>query len=489
MSSAPPGIYVGFRHPVTRAPTNPLPAQAAAFASQAKHLGLFGGYGSGKSTTLGLWCLDEALAYSNNLGVIARKTWNDLRDSTMEVFWREVLPDEMAPGKGSKKDPYRCRWMATDRDLIFYNGSKIMFRHMADPPRYRSMELGFFGLDEGIEDGMHEAFKVMSSRLRRENSSRRSITVSNPGPKSCWLHRTFVEGMKRKPNTYFAVSAPSIENRYLPEDYLAELMDYPDEEFQMFVMGEFIAAQGAIFPKFRRERHVIRPFVIPDEWPKVRCVDVGVAHPFACLWLAVDESRPAIYVYREWVVADLDIEQQCRAVHGLSVGEQYLHTVIDPTTAARAITGGMPVIDQVRMYLDNVVPGFNDVQAGITRIRTLLNWNVDGAGHTTREPMLYFFESCPVSIDQIESLQYDVRRGISTGKPVKRDDDTVDALKYGVQSLGGIEGLQYDQAPKRDTLQLQCLKQVQAVQRRRCLGRGRRSLTQAVVEQALGMVR
>lgn len=482
--AGPANIYIGFRHPITREPTDPLPAQAAFLSSYAKHRGLFGGYGSGKSVVGGMAANIECELYPDNLGIIGRRIWNDLRDSTMEVFFREVLPVERNPFVGDKKADGKCRWVATSKDLIYPNGSKIMFRHMDDPSRYLSEELGWFYLDEGIETGMEYAYKVLSSRLRRGRASRRGWTTSNPGPKSSWLHRKFIEGMKRDPQSYFAVSASSLENRYLPRDYLGELMEYPDEEFQMYVMGQFIAAQGAIFPKFRRDVHVVRPFEIPEEWPKLRAIDVGISHPFVCLWLAVDEFNRAIYAYREWVATDLDLDQQCQMVHGLSVGEKYLHTVIDPATQARVITGGMPVIDQVRMYLDNVIPGFNDVDAGITRIRTLLNWNVDQAGNITRRPMLYFFNTCPTAIDQVEALQYDVKKGVSTGKPVNRDDDTVDALKYGVQSIGGFEGFQVEEATPRDTIQGRCRKQAEQAHGRKFRGgRGRKSWRDELIER------
>jgi hypothetical protein len=282
------------------------------------------------------------------------------------------------------------------------------------------------------------------------------------------------------------VLAPSVENPYLSPDYLADLMDYPDEEFRMFVMGQFIAAQGAIFPKFRREVHVVRPFAIPVEWPKLRGIDVGISHPFVCLWGAINEAEPALYIYREWVARDIDLDQNCIYLNSLSEGEAYLHTVIDPATQARAITGGMPVIDQVRQYVDNVIPGFSDIEAGITRLRTLLNWNVDGSGRLVRRPKLYIFDSCETTIDQVEGLQYAVRKGVSTGKPVDRDDDCVDVLKYMVQSLAGMESFTETQAPQVDTIQVQCYKQAEKRRNRMLrMGRGRKSWVTTLIERAL----
>jgi phage terminase large subunit len=424
--------------------------------------------------------------YPGNYILIGRKFYPDLRDTTMDVFFREALPDKLNPKVGDPRTPGKCQWNAGSNTLRFPNGSIIIFRHMEDPRRYLSLNLGAFFLDEAIELGMDYAHKILSSRLRKTNSARRSGICSNPGPKSCWINRKYTRGMQLQPKRFYIVHSSSIENKYLPQDYLEELMDYPDEEFKMYVMGQFIAAEGAIFPKFNRGIHVVAPQPIPIEWPKFRGFDIGIDHPFVCLWAALDQAENKLYIYREWVARGMDLEDNCDVVKDLSEGEAYVHNVIDPSTRARAVTGGVPIIQQVNDHLGtNCLIGEGDIDAGILRIRTLLNWQMNQAGHMVKRPKLFYFDSCPNAIDQIEGLQYDVRRGVSTGKPVKVGDDCVDTTKYIVQSLRGFEHFDAPVAPENKPVGEKCLEQAQKKNRLK-FSRGHRSkLRQTLIRQEL----
>ena len=77
--------------------------------------------------------------------------------------------------------------------------------------------------------------------------------------------------------------------------------------------GDWDAVEGAFFDGFDKNKHIIKPFKIPEHWYKIRAFDWGYAAPFCVLWIAISDGKPvecedgylsfpkgAAIVYREW---------------------------------------------------------------------------------------------------------------------------------------------------------------------------------------------
>ncbi|KKK61954.1 hypothetical protein LCGC14_3009160, partial [marine sediment metagenome] len=68
--------------------------------------------------------------------------------------------------------------------------------------------------------------------------------------------------------------------------------------------------EGQFFIEWRRERHVVSPYEIPENWKKVRSIDPsGKKGITSCHWYAVDYDK-IIYLYREWYGCRNDDEQE-----------------------------------------------------------------------------------------------------------------------------------------------------------------------------------
>src|SRR5205823_2471994 len=87
---------------------------------------------------------------------------------------------------------------------------------------------------------------------------------------------------------------------------------------------------GAFFDCFDRQRHVIRPFPIPQQWLKFRAGDWGSAKPFAFGWFAVVTDdfitpdfktlpRGALVMYREWYGIQQDSQGKFKPDVGLKM--------------------------------------------------------------------------------------------------------------------------------------------------------------------------
>lgn len=358
--------------------------------------------------------------------MIARMWGPSLEDTTMKVFFDEAMPPELMK---------RCQWRRGKRELRFPNGSVIIFRSLDRPWKHEGMQLGWFYLDEAVETGMEEANKILKRRLRLQHVRQCAWYTSNPGDERSYLFREFHRNGEIAPG-HFMVTARSTENPYLTDDYKAELLQMDDMDFKLYVMGEWVSTRGAVFYNWDENVHVVPAFSMPSEWWRFRMIDVGIDHPFACLWGAVDEQRGRLFVYREWVESNLTIDQNAQAIRDLSIGEAITYNVVDPAAKAREMGSGKSVQEQlVEAGITPLELGDNDVNASILRIRTLLGFERNEAGQLIRAPRLYVMDDCPETARQMGAWGYDRRKSLVKPKPSMRDCDCVAALRYGVQSV------------------------------------------------------
>lgn len=123
------------------------------FESTARFPGMISGWGTGKTMTMILKALWASRAYKNNLGVIVRKKFVDLRDSTMKDF-----------------ELYTGLTILKSRKEIIIPGtnSLIMFRHGDELNELQNINLGWFGIEQAEEFDNADGFDQLRGRLRRK---------------------------------------------------------------------------------------------------------------------------------------------------------------------------------------------------------------------------------------------------------------------------------------------------------------------------------
>lgn len=82
------------------------------------------------------------------------------------------------------------------------------------------------------------------------------------------------------------------------------------EDYKTTGLGMPGTIQARFFSEFRKQLHVIDPFVIPAHWKRYVSIDYGL-DMFACLWIARDSEGNA-YVYREVHQSDLIISEAAK---------------------------------------------------------------------------------------------------------------------------------------------------------------------------------
>ena len=185
--------------------------------------------------------------------------------------------------------------------------------------------------------------------------------------------------------------------------------------------GRFAEAEGAVYPEFDQNVHVIQPFDIPKEWQDCVSIDPGLNNPLACLFFAVDWDGN-VYVTAEWYARGRDVDYHARHICDLADKldwhrdkEGRLRGYIDSAANQRTLASEKNVTElffERGLALSPKV--CKDVFAGIARVKSYL---IEGR--------LKIFSNCVNLIREFKSYWWG-----SGDNPIKKDDHALDALRY-----------------------------------------------------------
>lgn len=143
-------------------------------------------------------------SFPGNLGLITRKRFTDLRDSTLKDFERYT---GLSVNKG-------------DKEVTLSNGSVIMFRHGEELSGLQNVNLGWFMIEQGEEFETPEQFDLLRGRLRRQESLiRQGMVIANTAG-----HNWIWDRWKNKQLEGYELTEASIKDNeeHLPADTLAD---------------------------------------------------------------------------------------------------------------------------------------------------------------------------------------------------------------------------------------------------------------------------
>lgn len=263
-----------------------------------------GGVGSAKSYSLIFKALTH-IARPGARGIIGRRHMPELHATLWRDFFDVVPPDWV-------KRIDRGR-----HSVEFKNGSILDFVQLADPARVKGPTVSFVGIDEATEVP-EDSFRMLRMRLRQPGHPGQLFAATNPGGRTHYLYRDFVDDATRAHgNAYYRAS--SLENVFVPPEYHDDLLrSFGGDYARRFIDGEWIDWEGRVWPSFG-ERNILdaSSTYIPPEWPRDLAIDFGYEHSFACLWIAWDHrtSPPRMVVYDEHVERRKTLREHAEAIH------------------------------------------------------------------------------------------------------------------------------------------------------------------------------
>lgn len=383
---------------------------------------------------------ERMLATPGASAALVRKVRADMDASVLNT-WRRVLqalPAGVTVYGGNKPEWYS-----------YPNGSIVYVGGMDRPGKVLSGERDYIYVNQA-EELSSEDWQTLTTRATGRGGVAPYPQVfgdCNPGPPHHWIkHRQslrLLESRHEDNPSLFDANGQLTEQGKRTMAVLDALEGVLKERLRY---GRWVGAEGLVYA-FDAALHLIDPFPIPPEWPRIRVIDFGFTNPFVCLWLARD-SDARLYLYREIYMSQRTVAEHALTIHSLSDGERIEATIADHDAEDRATLarGGIQTLAAYKA----LSPGIQAVQARLRKA---------GDGR----PRLFVFKECLVERDT-ELLQR--RQPISTvqefdayvwpkaqdGKvlkevPMDMYNHAMDALRYGVAYVDQIQKTRTDRTP------------------------------------------
>lgn len=381
----------------------------------------------------------------------------------------------------------QCGFVEIVEDEIrFWNGSKIYLCHCKDEKdrfKYQGAEIHVLLIDE-LTHFTDTIYRFLRNRVRMvgiklpdayKDKFPRIVCGANPGGIGHqFVKMTFIDGAQPMEVYKAANSEGGMLRQYIParlEDNPSMADNDPGYEFRLEGLGseslvramrdgDWDIIDGAFFDNFRQDRHVVKPFEIPEDWIRFRAGDWGSAKPFSFGWYAVATDdfispcgkkipRGALVRYREWYGIATDKEGKFKPNVGLKMNANVVgaeikkrdgkdvitYGVLDP--AAFAEDGGPSIAERMRKgtetqsgasfrAADNKRVAARGAMGGWDQVRARLDGDEDG------NAMLFFFSTNVHAIRTLPALQHDADRPEDLNSDM--EDHPADEIRYACMS-------------------------------------------------------
>ena len=260
------------------------------------------------------------------------------------------------------------------------------------------------------------------------------------------------------------VRSLATDNPYLPKEYYQILDAQPPARRRAWRDGDWNVIQGAAFPEFSTDTHVMPLNKIPDlnfesyipyTFPRYQGIDWGIARPFVCLFGAINPANGRLIVYDEISQAGLTDSQQAEAIKMRSdENEMKARRFADPKMWNKQSVNDklMSTADVYQAHGVKIYPGDPNRHAKKARVHELLSIRPDGY------PGLIITPECKQLIKQLQKLM--TAKDDPEDVNDHQEDDSYDAFGMLTNPVG-----KYNKPYKRAKLNANNKSPFQAVER------------------------
>ena len=373
-----------------------------------------GTWGCGKSLA-GLYAANrECEENPNNLYLIIRKEWVDLRDSTLHDWEAQI-----------------GRPINGDKNVLYSNGSVLMFRHGDDINSLKNANLGGC-LVVQAEEMNEDDFWFLNGRLRRMEGTRQLRLECNYDGHN-WIYKLFNE---QKVGALITTNTFDNEAN-LPADYIPNLKLLPKRLQERHLYGSDADMEGAVWDEFSRGRNVIDPMFIPEGWKKTMALDHGFTNPTAVLWMATDWDGNVI-VFDEHYESGKTVSHHAEIIKSRKLE---CDAYADPSIFSKTQSNKgelHSIADEYSTYGISLWSADNTLLSGINKVNELF-----------KTGRLRITKNCVNTIQEVENWKWrKLKPGVyknQPDEPMDKDDHACDALRYGVMAILGASKIKLEE--------------------------------------------
>lgn len=438
---------------------------------------LYGGAaGGGKSHLIRVAAISWCMAIPGLQVYLFRRLFPELIANHMQGPTSfPVLLAPLTVRTATRTNPF-CR--IVKNEIRFANRSRIFLRHCqheGDVYSYQGAEIHVLLIDELTHwtEGMYQFLRGRCRMTGLEIPERfagqfpRIMAGTNPGSVGHhWVKRAFVDA-----GPYKLRKMPPRKGGMVRTFIPARLADNPallkaDPQYadklaglgdpllvRAMAEGDWKIVAGAMFGGvWRDERHVCKPFAIPESWKLWRGADDGFASPAACYWLAQNPDTKQVFVVRELYAAGmlpdtyaarvLEIDRSIPRVNGYGqrhANQEALMGIMD--SAAFANTGTQSAGQKVPSRGDQMnargcrwKPADKPPGSRVHRVQEFHRLLAPNKLDPKKGPGIVFFDCCQHAIDTIPTLPRD--KDDPEDVDTDAEDHAFDGVSYGLQRVG-----------------------------------------------------
>ncbi len=234
-----------------------LPHQEEFIFSKAKHTGLIGGYGSGKS-------------FAGILKTVLKKMEYPGIDVAYYLPTYGLIKDVAFPKFKEQLDTFGIKYTLNETEKVFTTPyGEIKLRSMDNPDTIVGYEVGYSLIDETDilpTIKMSLAFTKIIGRNRKPlpNGDVNSTDVVGTPEGFKWAYNFFVKDAKAN---RVLIKGKTQDNPFLPDDYIPGLEDsYSPEQLEAYLNGEFInLTTGSVYRNYDRLKNATRRIILPSD--------------------------------------------------------------------------------------------------------------------------------------------------------------------------------------------------------------------------------
>ncbi|MGW0550550.1 PBSX family phage terminase large subunit [Streptomyces altiplanensis] len=262
----------------------------------------------------------------------------------------------------------------------------------------------------------------------------RLMATTNPDNPGHWLRKEFISRSADLNLNSWQFTLD--DNPALDPAYVSSLKaEYVGLWYRRFILGHWVQSEGAIYEMFDTERHVVTELPTITRW-LCDAIDYGTVNPFADLLIGLGSDQ-RLYVVSEYRHDSRATRRQMTDSEYSQARRRWLTSVPHPGSNVLGITPEWTIVDPSaasfieqlhRDGVSGVMPADNTVLDGIRGVASLLSAD-----------RLRIHRSCVGLIDELPGYSWDDKKAAKgEDAPVKRDDHSCDALRYGVRTTEAL---------------------------------------------------